>query len=273
MKSVKVAAALATVLAIGAFAVAASAGVVVEEQETINRGDAPTTRNRTIMIEGNKQKIITDQDQMVTDLDKNVMLLINPARKTYAQMPFPPHYPNGMSKTMKSVEFKKMDSSRVVDGYKCQDYSGTSHIMGTESKIVECFAKGAPGAKDFAAFQRVMNAKLTAAGEAGMAREIPTGVPMASETTTNMAGLTIPGMPPDQAKKFAQMMANRPPIVTKSVVMKISSKSIADSEFVPPPGYTQQAVPSRMGQPASGSPSPMMKAAPGAQPSSKSLPE
>jgi len=267
MKSARIAAALATALAIGAFAAAVSAGVVVEEQETINRGDAPTTRNRTIIIQGNKQKIVTDQDQMVTDLDKNVMLLINPTHKTYAQMPFPPHYPTGMSKTMKSVEFKKMGTFRVVDGYKCEDYSGVSHIMGTESKIVECFAKSAPGAKDFASFQRVMNKKLTDAGEGGMAREIPTGVPVASETTTNMAGLTIPGMPPDQAKKFSQMMANRPPIVTKSKVTKISTQTIPDSEFMPPAGYTLQAVPSRMGRPAAGSPPPMMmmKGTPAAQ--------
>jgi hypothetical protein len=269
MKYNRMAAAFAIVLASGAFAAAVSAGIVVEEHETINRGDQPITRNRTIMIQGNKQKIVTDHDQMITDLDKDVMILINPEHKTYAEMPFPPKYPAGMNQS-KSVEFKKIGTSRTVDGYKCEDYSGTSHIMGTESKIVECFSKDAPGAKDFANFQTVMNNKLRAAGEAGMAREIPTGVPMASDTTTNMSGLTIPGMAPEQAKKFAQMMANRPPIVTKSTVTKITMKSIPDSDFAPPPGYTLQKIPSRMAPPASAGTPPSGGSA---QPPARSLPE
>jgi hypothetical protein len=116
--------------------------------------------------------------------------------------------------------------------------------MGAESKIAECFSKDAPGAADFTAFQNTMNAKLKAAGDTGMERNIPTGVPLASESTTSMAGLKIPGMAPDQAEKFAQMMANRPPITTKAEVTKITVKSIPASEFAPPAGFTQQAIPS-----------------------------
>jgi hypothetical protein len=243
-----------TLTGVCSFVAAARAGVVVEEQETINRGNAPMTRTRTIIIQGNKQKIITDRDIMITDLDKDVMILINPQSKSYAESPFPPRYLAGMADSVKRVEFAKTGASRTIDGYKCEDYTATSNVMGTESKIVECFAKKAPGAQDFAGFQKQMNAKLQAAGEGAMARDIPVGVPMVSETTTNMAGLKIPGMSPDQAEKFSKMMASRPPIVSKSVVTKITVKKIAESEFAPPAGYTRRELRSRTSAPpASGS--------------------
>ncbi|MGH7905936.1 MAG: DUF4412 domain-containing protein [Candidatus Binataceae bacterium] len=242
MNSIKtIATALAaTTLFAMAGASAAIAGVVVHEDEVVNHGKSPITRSRTIMIEGNKQKIVTEHDEMVTDLDRGVMYLIVPARKSYAQMPFPPQGPGSKAaiEGMATMKFTRTGTHQTVDGYKCEDYRGKSHMMGTESKIVECFSKDAPGAKEFTSFQKAMAAKLKGTHAASMVADIPAGVPMASVTTTNMAGLKIPGMAPDKAKAFAKMMAKRPPVVTKSHVTKISMRKLSPDTFAVPAGYT-----------------------------------
>ncbi|MBF6568068.1 MAG: DUF4412 domain-containing protein [Candidatus Binataceae bacterium] len=234
---------LAAIFAAATLAVsvsAALAGVVVEEQEVVNRGGQPVSRSRTIMIEGNKQKIVSDRDIMVTDLDRGVMLLISPTGKTYSEMPFPPKGMSAPVAAMANVKFTKSGTHQTIDHYKCDNYAGVSHMMGTQSNITECFSKSAPGAAEFAAFQKQMVRKLQGTGAAAMVNNVPTGVPLASESTTSMKGLTIPGMPPDQAQKLSQMMASRPPITSKTTVTKISTRSIPDSEFAAPAGYTKQ---------------------------------
>jgi len=249
---------------------AAFAGVIVEEQETIDRGTGqPVAHARTIMIQGNKQKIVSDHDTMVTDLDKGVMMLVTPSRKTYSEMPFPPP---GMAPGagMANIKFSKSGGSQTVAGYKCQNYSGVSRMMGTHSDIVECFSTSAPGAADFTGFQKAMVDKLKGTSAAAMVGDVPAGVPLSSKSTTNMKGLVIPGMPPEQAAKLAQMMANRPPIVTKTVVTKITPKSLSDDEFGPPAGYTKQEMPTRMPGPGAGAPP--ASGSSGA-PSAHSLPE
>ena len=81
-------------LAIFAASAVVHAGVVVTEQEVIDQGNGhPVTRNRTVMIQGNKQKMVTDRAQVVTDLDNGKMYLINPEKKQYVEMPFPPQGP------------------------------------------------------------------------------------------------------------------------------------------------------------------------------------
>jgi hypothetical protein len=225
---------------------AALAGVVVEEQETIDRGTGqPIVHNRTISIQGNKQKIVSDHDTMITDLDKGVMILITPSRKNYSKMPFPPV---GMTPGtgIANIRFTKSTGTHTIVGYSCQNYTGVSHMMGTHSDIVECFSTSAPGAGDFTGFQKAMVDKLKGTSAAAMVEDVPNGVPLYSQSTTSMKGLVIPGMPPEQAAKLAQMMANRPPVVTKTVVTKITTRSLAANEFGVPAGYTKQEIPTQM---------------------------
>ncbi len=248
----------------------AFAGVIEEQQETVTRGGPqPMVRTRTIMIQANKQKIVGEHDIMITDLDKGVMMLIVPEQKVYSEMPFPPKAMGGQALGAANVKFAKSEGTRTIIGYKCQNYSGVSHMMGTHSDIIECFSTSAPGAADFTAFQKAMAAKLKGTDAAAMVEDVPPGVPLFSQSTTDMKGLRIPGMPPEQAAKLAQMMANRPPTVSKSVATKLTVKSLADSEFGPPAGYTRREMPTPH---APGAGAPPASGGSGA-PSAHSLPE
>jgi hypothetical protein len=224
---------------------AAHAGVVVTEEETVDQGNGqPATHDRTVMIQGNKQKMVTDRAQVVTDLDNGRMYLMNPAKKQYVEVPFPPSGPMAqmMSQRMSTLSFKKTGGGKSVIGYACQDYSGAGSMMGNQYSVTGCFSTKAPGAPEFDAFQKKMAAKVKGTAMA-MQGEVPDGVPMQLDSTTKITNFSMPGMSPDQAAKMKQMFANRPPVVSKTVVTQIVSKDLPADTFSVPADFSKQEMP------------------------------
>src|ERR1700690_502220 len=110
----------------------AAAGVVVTETETMVSGhpggQPQQPRQRTVMIEGNKEKMIIDGGRsIITDLDKGTMQILDPAQKSYFETPFPPRGMMGQAiggPSMHASEFTKTGKTRTIAGYKCEDYNG-----------------------------------------------------------------------------------------------------------------------------------------------------
>ena len=181
------------------------AGVVMTQQIVTNSGSNSMTDDRTIMVQGNKQKVEMHGQTIVLDLDGGKMLLINPAAKSYTELPFPPKGP--MAAMMQSVggidlDFKKTGGSQTLSGYKCQEYSSTGKSLMGEFSAKGCFASDAPGAADYTAFTKAMAQKFEAVGMAKTTGNQPDGVPMVLETTTKITNFNIPGMPPEQAERL-----------------------------------------------------------------------
>src|SRR5262249_61484879 len=83
--------AVATLLISGGIA---RAGVGIDEQVTTTRGsEPPTVQQRQLLVQGHQEKMVSDHNSFVIDLDKGTMMLIDPKQKAYAEMPFPPHEP------------------------------------------------------------------------------------------------------------------------------------------------------------------------------------
>ncbi len=233
-------------------ALPAIAGVVITQKQNVVSGANKRDSEQTVMLQGNKQKMVTDKHTIITDLDKGMVYILDPATKTYFQIDFPP---KGQMAAMmaasaaSSMNFKKAASTRDIAGYKCADYDGGGHVMAGDYTIKECFSKDAPGAAEYSAFQKNMTSKLKASGAAppGMAVGMPDGVPLASDSTMKMGNMQIPGMSPEQAAKINQMMANRPPVQTKTVVSKIVAQNLPDDTFAIPAGFTKKELPQAPG--------------------------
>jgi hypothetical protein len=219
------------------------AGVVVHEQEVVRRGNGqPATHERTVMIQGNKQKMVTDKETVVTDLDNGMMYMLDPASKTYLELPFPPR--GRMAAMMagagtSSLSFKKTGGHQTIAGYSCENYAGDGDMMGNKYSVKGCFSTKAPGASDFTNFQKEMQEKVKGT-PMEMSGSVPDGVPLKLESTTKLTHVSVPGMSPDQTAKLNQMLANRPPVVTDTTVTRIASENLSPETFAIPAGYKKQ---------------------------------
>lgn len=238
MKTISFAAA-ATAVALSTLP--ARAGVVITQQQTTNMQSGQRQSEQTIMIQGNKQKMITGEREIITDLDNSVMYLIDPSKSSYFQLPFPPTGPmaQAVAHAAGAMDFKRGTTTRKVLGYACTDYSGTGQSMSGDFTVTECFSTSAPGAKEFNAFQKAMAAKLKSVVPQS---NTPDGIPLASDSTVHMNTMRIPNLPPAQAQRLQQQLAKMKPVTTKTEVTKLEAKDLPADTFAVPKGYTQRTL-------------------------------
>ena len=148
-------------------ALPAAAGVVITQKQHVTSGTNTRDSEQTISVQGNKQKMVTERHTIITDLDNGKMYVLDPNAKTYFEIEFPP---KGQMATMMAastnaaMNFKKAGTTREIAGYKCTDYNGGGHMMAGDYTVKECFSTSAPGAEEFAAFEKNMADKLKNAG-------------------------------------------------------------------------------------------------------------
>jgi hypothetical protein len=234
---------------IALYALPAVAGVVIEQDQTVTSGDHTRNQHQTVIVEGNKQKLVTPTHEVITDLDKGKMYVVDPAAKTYIQMDFPPT--GNMARIMaangqNALNLTSAGTSRTILNYKCNDYKGQGKVMSGDYTITECFSTKAPGAAEFTAFEKKMRGSFKGTPMAAMATDMPDGIPMASDSTMKMGKISLPGLPPDQRAKIEAAMANRPPIQNKTVVTKVTAQKLAASTFEVPSDFKERQMPGPM---------------------------
>ncbi len=227
-------------------ALPAAAGVVIQQKQHVTSGTNARDSEQTISVQGNKQKMVTEKHTIITDLNAGKMYVLDPKAKTYFEIAFPPQGQMAMmmaASTNAAMNFKKAGSSREIAGFKCADYNGGGHMMAGDYTVKECFSTTAPGAAEFAAFEKNMADKLKSAGTSTANGEVPGGLPLALDSSMKMGNVNIPGMQADQAAKINEMMAKRPPVITSMVVEKIEAKKLAEADFAVPSDYTKKELP------------------------------
>jgi hypothetical protein len=221
-------------------------GVVITETETMvsgaPNGQAQGPHERTTMIQGNRQKTVMEGGRtIITDLDKGTTLVIDPAKKTYIERPFPPP---GMARAaggpgMHPSEYTKTGKSRTVAGYKCEDYNGAGKFAMGDYTVVSCVSSTAPGAAEFAKFQKAMISKLKDT-QLAIPASTPDGIPLVQDTVAKVNIASMPNLPPQALEQLKKQFADRPPIVTKVELTKLETRDIPASEFQVPAGYTKR---------------------------------
>jgi uncharacterized protein DUF4412 len=239
--------ALATIaaLSLSAIGTAAFAGVVLTQKLVTTSGPNSSTDDRTIMIEGNKQKVVMREQSIVLDLDGGKMIVLSPTTKTYTELPFPPT--GQMASMMQNMggvnlDFKKTGAAHTMAGYKCQEYDSSGKSLMGEFSAKGCFSSQAPGATEYSTFTKTLAKKFEDVGMAKTSGNQPDGVPMELETSTKLTNFNLPGMPPEQAERLKAMMANRPPTVTKSTTTSIKTEEIPAGTFGIPAGYSERKI-------------------------------
>jgi len=234
---------IGTMLALAMLCGAVShAGVVIEEEESTSgsmmRPEA-STRKQTVMLEGHKEKLVSQHD-IIIDLDKGTMTMIDPANKTYTELPTGFGGVLARSFAPLNLEYKKTGNKKTIAGHNCVEYTGSGKNPNGEYSVTACYSKDAPGAGEYDKFQKAMVEKLGAAATGGS--NPPEGVPLESKRTTKITGIAMPGMSPEQAKAMSQALANRPPVTSTITVTSIKEEKLPADTFAIPQGYTKREM-------------------------------
>jgi hypothetical protein len=236
--------AAAATLAFALAATTASAGVVISQKVVITDQLGEHKSEQTMLVQGTKRKVISGESEILTDLDAGKVYFIRPKDKQYVEVGFPPTgmFARMMARQGISVGFTKGDATHKVAGYTCQEYAGAAPVGINTLNMTECVASDAPGAKEFAEFQKAMAEKLKGTGLAPNG-DVPDGVPVSSTSTFTAPPFTPPkGMAPEQAKQMEELMAKRKPTVTNTTVSKIEAKDLPADTFILPANYTRREV-------------------------------
>lgn len=220
----------------------ARAGVVIDEKVTTLQSAGPSlTQTRELLVQGHKEKMIGERNVFVIDLDKGTMTLIDPEKKMYAEMPFPPSMRAPMPGNELNLNFKKTGKQTNVAGYACTEYAGAGRTLVAEVTTNGCFSTSAPGAAEFSEFTKAMAARLKNAN--AMAGTMPQGIPLTMDSTRKMnSSFAIPGVSPEQAARIKDLMSKQAPQTTKTTVTKIATRELPADTFQAPAGYERRTM-------------------------------
>jgi hypothetical protein len=215
----------------------AKAGVVIEQKITISApGEPSSVRNRTLMLEGDKEKFQVDEHvSVVIDITNRTATMLNYANKAFRELPLG----NVIGTTLDPnyllyIAFKSTDHTRELAGFKCHDYTGVTYVGPTFTVTTACFSTNAAGSDDFSHFMRLIE------GLSGRTISVPAGVPLIIESTRKVnPAFSPPDIPAKEAVKFKTQIAKIPPQVTQTVVTKITSEKLSPDVFNSPAGYTR----------------------------------
>jgi len=241
-----VAATAAIILAMAA--TTASAGVVISQDvvDTDNAGKQHKSE-QTIMLQGNKEKLILPERAIITDLDAGKMYVLIPTAKRAAELPFPP--PERVAMIMARmgmfVGFQKTTGGGKVAEYDCQNYAGSENVGRMKIDATECVASAAAGAAEFVAFRKGLAVKLKNSTFAPKG-DVPDGIPVASTLSIGFIPFAIPdGYPAAQAARIKASEAKARPDVRSVKVTKIQVKDLPADTFAVPAEYKTQVAPKK----------------------------
>jgi len=241
-----------------------SAGVVITKKQTFGGVTPPRVVEQTVMIQGNKEKLIIERLVILIDLDARKQYFLDESSKSYSERDYPgknPRTPAGAGRAVIGGEFAKDGTSRTIAGHKCDQYSGTTSNPLGELTITMCVSARAPGAAEVVEFERKHQEILKEAGIEYTA-SIPRGVPLQTTTSMKSAPPPMTDVPAQIAERARAMLAKRSPMDSSIEVIKIVAKKLAPEVFQVPAGYSRKSFAAPMAPPMPDLPSAPPRAIP-----------
>ena len=222
-----------TAIIVIAFASLASAGVVISQTEEKAGPGGQTAEDRTIYVQGNKEKIDSPRTQTIADLDRHVLYVVDVSRRVYAEVPLravqQPAEPGGSS-AAGSVRLQRTGVTRNVGAYPCQEYRGGGGNGAGRLSVSACVSKQAPGANEVAQFDRNMMEQLTGASPQSFAKDASAGMVLEENSVLQVR------VPQSSSQDHS---AGELSVTSKRRVNDIKVKQLPAAFFKPPEGFNK----------------------------------
>jgi len=207
------------------------AGVVMTETSTMSGPTGETSSlDRTVYVQGNKQKVERSDVTTITDLDNSLIYIIDNKDRAYTEVPF---HALGSSEPAdarsETIQLNKTGKTRVIADYPCNEYRTSEGNKLERVTISACVSTSAPGVKEVSEFERKMALRLS-----GRESERLNGDDSAMLMLEKQSVLSfrLPDLSRHQAYRVASLLA-------KTRVNEIQVKTLSAATFQPPKGFSK----------------------------------
>jgi hypothetical protein len=237
MKCLSSAVAGATILLVLASAGRLFAGVVLAETSFAKGpNEQISSQDKTVYVQGNKQRIELGNVAQITDLDKNVVYIVNKHDRAYAEMPLRAPGSSQPADMQDKVTLKKTGEVRLIANHPCSEYRTVEGNELERVTITACVSTSAPGAKELSGFDHNIVTRLTGRKFERPAEKGPAGLMLDKQSVLS---LRVPDSSRDRTYHTASYLV-------ETRVNKITQQSLPPETFNPPDGYSKlQNLPPR----------------------------
>ena len=251
MKCLLLAAVITSVLFVLAPAGNLCAGVVMTETSITSGPTGETSSlDRTVYVQGNKQKVERSGVTTIADLDNSIIYIIDNKDRAYTEVPL---HALGSSEQAdargdiigpfdkvepgnargETVQLSKTGETRVIADHPCNEYRASEGNKLERVTISACVSTSVPGAKEVSEFERKMAVRLS-----GRESERLSGNDSAMLMLEKQSVLSfrVPDLSRHQAYRTGSLLA-------KTRVNEIQVKTLSAATFKPPKGFSKLAEP------------------------------
>ena len=208
----------------------ALAGVVMTETSFAASARGSIAQNKTLYVQGNKQKSEEEGIAQITDLDKNLVYIIDKNREVFAEVPLQTLSSERPENLHDEPILTKTGKTRVVADNRCYEYRAADGNKLEHATISACVSTNVPGAREIAEFDRNMIARLGGHNlEEKSIRSDGAGLILEKKSTLSFRL-------PDRSRGNAYQTTS---LVVETRVDKIQSITLPPETFKPPTGYTK----------------------------------
>ena len=207
---------------------AAFAGVVIAETSSATDATERIAHEKTVYIQGNKQRVEERGIDQITDLDKNLVYIIDKNRKIFAEMPLHTLSSEQPETPIGEPILTKTGNTRVIANRPCHEYRAAEANTLEHATVSACVSTNVPEAKEIAEFDRNMIARLGGHNSAAKSiRSDGAGIILEKKATLNVRVSDRPGGNASEATS----------LVVETRVDKIQSIKLPPETFKPPSSY------------------------------------
>ena len=223
------------------------AGVVMTETSTTSGPTGETSSlDRTVYVQGNKQKVERSGVTTITDLDNSIIYIIDNKDRAYTEVPlhalgsseqadargeiiepFENIEPGGAR--AETVQLNKTGETRVIADHPCNEYRASQGNKLERVTISACVSTSAPGAKEVSEFERKMAVRLSGRESQRLSGNDSAMLMLEKQSVLSFR---VPDLSRHQAYRTGSLLA-------KTRVNQIQAKTLSAATFKPPKGFSK----------------------------------
>lgn len=199
--------------------------MVISETEVRSGLGSSVTLHKTIYVQGNKQKLETKDEQIITDLDKGVVYRVDSRLRSYSEAALVASPPAAGTPT--AFDLRRTGLRRAIRGYSCQEYRGSQKLGVLDVTISMCMSKDVPGTEEITAFENELILQLAGSS----APRVPS-VPLEERSTIKLRT--------SQKSSDGKLSESGPSMTTDTQVKGVQIMNLPSATFQPPAGFRKQ---------------------------------